>query len=107
MPFDIRTERYLVYNVNNLSKKVDELAAGLKATLRRSDYDSPVFSFVPELTTQDPSRFIVAPDEFVRQLSSAQSRANARETSCFSPRRWRARTGAWSRSGSRVTRRWA
>jgi len=72
MPFDIRTERYLLYDVDDLAKQIDPLAAGLKATLRGAEHDSPVFSFVPELESQDPSRFIVTPEEFRLQLQRAE-----------------------------------
>ena len=72
-PFDIRTERYLLYNRDDPSKDVGNLSAGLAATIRSNLYDSPIYTYLPDLGSQDVSRFIVAPERFVDRIRAAES----------------------------------
>ena len=72
-PFDIRTERYLLYDRDDPSKCVEDLVRGLQATVQSNLYDSPMYAYLPDLASQDVSRFIVAPERFVERIRAAQS----------------------------------
>jgi hypothetical protein len=72
-PFDIRTERYLLYDRDDPSKAIDLLSSGLEATVRSNLYDSPMFTFLPDLQSQDVSRFVVPPERFSDRIRAAES----------------------------------
>jgi hypothetical protein len=68
VPFDLKTDRYIVYDRENPAASVDLLASSIKDTIsamRSADRrpDSPVFLLLPELAPPDPAKLIVVPRE--------------------------------------------
>jgi hypothetical protein len=73
MPFDINSARYLQYDRDDPAKDVDDLVRGLQATVDSSSYDSPMYTYLPDLASQDVSRFVVAPEAFIERINAAKS----------------------------------
>ncbi len=73
VPFDLLTDRYLVYDKDAPAQALGGLIATLRATIRSKDRDSPVFQLLPNLEAQDPSRFLVVPDGFREEVEIAQA----------------------------------
>lgn len=72
VPFDLKTDRYLSYDVANPSSALEALTRGLRQTLNSEDKDSPVFQLLPELMEQDKSRFLAVPKDFREEVRRAQ-----------------------------------
>jgi tetratricopeptide (TPR) repeat protein len=65
IPFDLFTDRYLLYDVKDPAACLATLIQTIEATLRTSnETDSPVFSLLPGLVAQDAESFIVVPPRF-------------------------------------------
>lgn len=74
LPFDIQTDRYLAYNHEKPAESVPALVSGLRRTLASDNTDSPVFTLLPPLRTQDPGRFMVVHRDFRTDLMLAEGR---------------------------------
>ena len=62
--FDLKADRYLLYDPDNPAVAVDELVETIRATLKNESADSPVFQLLPGLTSFDPSKVVVVPLKF-------------------------------------------
>src|SRR5215208_3524988 len=78
VPFDLRTDRYLSYEVENPAAALDTLKEGLRQTLLSDDKDSPVFQLLPELKEQDKARFLAMPTDFQDEVERAINREEDR-----------------------------
>ncbi len=78
VPFDLRTDRYLSYEVENPAVALDRLREGLRQTLLSEDKDSPVFQLLPELNEQDKARFLAVPVDFQDEVERAIKREKNR-----------------------------
>lgn len=78
VPFDLSTDRYLAYPIDNPALSLAALRAALRETLLAEDADSPVFQLLPELGEQDRSRFRVVPPDFQADVQRARRQANPR-----------------------------
>ncbi len=73
-PFDLLTDRYLPYSIENPGTAKDELIAGLKASLASErETDSPIFQLLPSLAEADPSRHQIVPMDFREEVARAQA----------------------------------
>ncbi len=73
VPFDIATDRYLVYDPRRPELAVDNLAAGLAATLAdRTRIDSPIFRLLPSLRVPKLAELMPVPAGFADELRSAR-----------------------------------
>src|SRR6188768_2857473 len=73
-PFDILTDRYLEYSVDEPGKKLDELAAVIRATLTSArETDSPIFKMLPTLPELDPAAVQVVPTDFTDEVARAKA----------------------------------
>lgn len=71
-PFDLLTDRYLAYNINDPAKAKEELVRVIEATLAGSrETDSPVFKMLPSLREQDPSAIQVVPTDLLEEILRA------------------------------------
>jgi tetratricopeptide (TPR) repeat protein len=79
VPFDLKTDRYIAYERENLSAAVGPLAQSIKETLhvmakgtseRRPD--SPVFLLLPGLIPPDAAKLTIVPREFQEAIENAQ-----------------------------------
>jgi tetratricopeptide repeat protein len=74
-PFDLLTDRYFVYDRNDLSKGVPGLAQTLRETLASGTQDSPVFQLLPKLRPHTRAELAPVPREFCEAVERAlQSR---------------------------------
>jgi hypothetical protein len=78
VPFDLKTDRYLSYEVENPASALETLKEGLRQTLLSEDKDSPVFQLLPELEEQDKSRFLVVPSDFQEEVERAMNQEKPR-----------------------------
>ena len=72
VPFDLKTDRYLAYDNDNLGKDVDLLSESIKATMRSNQPDSPVFMMLPKLVSQNPEDFLAIPADFSKEVYVAK-----------------------------------
>jgi hypothetical protein len=73
-PFDILTDRYLEYSVDEPGKKLDELVGVIRATLTSPrETDSPIFKMLPTLPELDPAAVQVVPTDFTEEVARAKA----------------------------------
>lgn len=72
-PFDLRTDRYLAYDLANPAASVAPLAAALRATIDSDRVDSPVYQVLPSLCPPDPAVLRVVPGEFREAVDQAEA----------------------------------
>jgi hypothetical protein len=69
-PFDILTDRYLQYSIDDPGKKKGELAEVIRATLASPrETDSPIFKMLPTLPEIDPAAVQVVPTDFTEEVA--------------------------------------
>jgi hypothetical protein len=73
VPFDILTDRYLVYNVYKPEAALQQLTDTLVATLASEKTDSPVFKMLPTLPEVDPDTIRVLPKDLVEEMERAKA----------------------------------
>ena len=73
VPFDLKTDRYLGYDKDELGKEKDvaALTKAIRETIASDDVDSPVFQLLPELVPVDPKDLIVVPRLFSEEVAHA------------------------------------
>lgn len=73
-PFDILTDRFLEYEIDNPAAARDKLIDIINASLKSEcDTDSPIFMMVPCLSEADPSAMCVVPMGFREKVKRAQA----------------------------------
>jgi hypothetical protein len=73
-PFDLSTDRYLKYPVDDPAAVLDDLVATISAGLNGPrETDSPVFQLLPHLAEADPSEVTVVPLEFAEEVARAEA----------------------------------
>src|SRR6185295_2341127 len=72
-PFDLQTDRYMVYDKNDPAASLQLLIKALKQTLASPDQDSPVFRSLPNMKPQDRSKFLAVPTDFIEEVELADS----------------------------------
>ena len=70
-PFDLQTDRYVVYEKENPAHSLELLVEALRQTLSSDTLDSPVFHLLPGLAVQDPGRFLPVPLGFQEAVEAA------------------------------------
>jgi hypothetical protein len=80
-PFDLQTDRYFDYRLLDLIQRPREVAARLATALRKTmnQYraDSPVFKLMPQLESEDRSRFLSVPEDFREEVERARRQRHA------------------------------
>jgi hypothetical protein len=77
-PFDILTDKYLEYDINNPGATKDKLTKMLTASLNSErEMDSPVFKMLPNLSEADPSSAQSVPGDFREEVDRAR-KANSK-----------------------------
>ena len=106
VPFDLKTDRYILYDRENPAAAVDLLARSIKETIqamRSSERraDSPVFLLLPELSPSNPAKLTVVPKEFQEAAEKAENDAtNGRTTLALLGEE--AKRNCWAREGLRL-----
>jgi hypothetical protein len=73
VPFDILTDRYLVYDLDRPECAVQKLTDTLIATLASEKTDSPVFKMLPTLPEVDPDTIRVLPKDLAEEVERAKA----------------------------------
>jgi hypothetical protein len=76
-PFDLQTDRYLLYDPANLAGKLDAFVEALRSTLASTVKDSPVFQLLPRLKPHDRYALMVVPWDFQEDVERAQKARRA------------------------------
>jgi len=76
VPFDLRTDRYLVYDERAPAASAERLAAAVTQSLLADNADSPVFLLLPALKPSDPELFRPVPEEFTESVRRAERHAD-------------------------------
>jgi hypothetical protein len=73
-PFDITTDRYVPYQINEPAAACAALTATIKATLASArEADSPVFKMLPDLPEVDPAAIQAVPTDFGEDVARARA----------------------------------
>lgn len=72
VPFDLKTDRYLMYDPESPGGATDILAAALRLTLDSQSADSPVYQLLPGLEPADPNTVLVVPLDFREEVERAE-----------------------------------
>jgi hypothetical protein len=70
-PFDLQTDRYFEYDLNDLAGNVEALAQGIRATLAERR-DSPVFLMLENLKPHARGDLVRVPDDFREEVEIAR-----------------------------------
>lgn len=77
-PFDLMTDRYLAYDIDDPAKAKDDLVRVIRATRDGArETDSPVFKMLPALREQDLSAIQVVPVDLLEEISRAAAAGSA------------------------------
>jgi hypothetical protein len=99
IPFDLLTERYLLYDKDNPGGSVAALITGLRATIDSDEIDSPVISLMQqELVTPVMSRLLAPPADFHEEVRRAVQDGRTGDLSLFAEEATRLQ---WAREGLR------
>ena len=72
--FDIQTDRYFSYQVNNPGAALQNLVETIKATLKSDrPTDSPIFNLLPTLPEVEPAHVQVLPNDYREEVDRAAS----------------------------------
>jgi len=75
-PFDLQTDRYLLYEAGNPAgdngKMVADLASALRSTLAAEPPSSPVFQLLPALKPHDRQSLVRVPGDFAEDVERAR-----------------------------------
>jgi hypothetical protein len=75
VPFDLKTDRYLEYDVADPGASLAMLVRGLKETKASNRVDSPVFRSLPGLKETERSKLSAVPADFADEVNLAASKA--------------------------------
>jgi hypothetical protein len=101
-PFDLQTDRYLVYDAANPDATVAELARVLKETLGNQRTDSPVYQLLPQLKAPDPAVLRVVPQDFGEEVQIAFRQSRRGDLRLLA---YEARNRPWGSEGLRAVGR--
>jgi hypothetical protein len=109
VPFDLKTDRYVVYDrkdpaaaVERLARSIGDTISGMQDPDRTAD--SPVFLLLPELAPTDPARLMVVPKEFQEAVERAEN-DGSNGPATLALLREEAKRTAWAREGVRLVGR--
>jgi hypothetical protein len=98
-PFDLQTDRYLVYDRDNLAAAVAGLTQTLRETLASQDKDSPVFQLLPKLKPHPRAELAPVPLGFQEEVERA---LNSRDFGRLRLMAHEARSFEWHIEGLRL-----
>lgn len=77
VPFDLRTDRYVVYDEHDPAASCELLARAVTQSLAGEGVDSPVFLLLPTLAPSDPDDLHPVPAEFTEAVRGAERAGDA------------------------------
>jgi hypothetical protein len=73
VPFDLLTDRYCAYDIDDPKSALPKLVEMVKATLLSDrETDSPIFKMLPTLSEADPTDVLVVPLDFSEEVERAR-----------------------------------
>lgn len=73
IPFDLLTDRYCAYNIDNPAEDLTKLIEMVTATIRSDrETDSPIFKMLPTLAEADPVDVQIVPVDFREEVERAR-----------------------------------
>jgi hypothetical protein len=81
VPFDLKTDRYFEYRLDDLAGSLPELIRRLKCTIDSQDRDSPIFQLLPKLEEYDHEVFLPVPLDFREAVEHAAANLQAGDLS--------------------------
>jgi hypothetical protein len=73
IPFDLLTDRYCAYNIDNPAEDLPKLVEMVTATLKSDrETDSPIFKMMPVLAEADPDNVQIVPLDFREEVERAR-----------------------------------
>jgi hypothetical protein len=73
-PFDLQTDRFMLYDAGQPEKSVEKLTKSIKDTLVASGIDSPVYKMLPSLPPPSPTVLRVVPQDFREAVDYAAAK---------------------------------
>ena len=73
--FDLSTDRYMPYDLENPADSRDKLIEVITATLQSENKDSPVFKLLPGLTNTDPDNVVIVPLRYREKIKRCKKAA--------------------------------
>jgi hypothetical protein len=73
-PFDLQTDRYLEYNLENPGASVERFAQALNSTLA-GERDSPIFTLLRDLKPHGRGQLVKVPEDFREEVERARNSA--------------------------------
>ncbi|HEV7609876.1 MAG TPA: tetratricopeptide repeat-containing protein [Steroidobacteraceae bacterium] len=74
VPFDLKTDRYLEYNLKKLGDSVPELTKAIQETRKATNIDSPVYLLLPELRPPGTGKLRAVAEKFREAVIKAAER---------------------------------
>ena len=99
VPFDVKTDRYFEYQLNDLAGSLPKLIAALRSTIDSEDRDSPIFQLLPKLEEYDHEVFLPVPLDFRESVELAAAEGRVGDLSLFAEE---AGSFEWATSGLRL-----
>jgi hypothetical protein len=99
VPFDLRTDRYLVYDHTQPKESVDDLSRAIAETRGGTRKDSPVFLSLPGLAEQDRSLLMPIPQGFAEEVAQAKEKRDVAHLALLAGE---ASTFTWALEGCRA-----
>jgi len=76
VPFDLKTDRYLVYDSDDPGASIEALTEAIDASIQAENVDSPVFLLLPALKPSDPEGLRPVPRGFSEAVQIAERQAD-------------------------------
>jgi tetratricopeptide (TPR) repeat protein len=83
VPFDLKTDRYFEYRLNDLAGSLPKLIAALRSTIDSEDRDSPIFQLLPKLEEYEHEVFLPVPLDFRESVELAAAEGRVGDLSLF------------------------
>jgi hypothetical protein len=99
VPFDLKTDRYFEYRLEDLAGSLPKLIAALKSTIDSADRDSPIFQLLPKLEEYDHEVFLALPLDFREAVEGAAAAGQAGDLSLLAEE---ASSFEWAITGLRL-----
>jgi hypothetical protein len=102
VPFDLKTDRYLAYDLADPSGSAAKLRETIDATLQSQNADSPVYQLLPDLEPRDGAAYVSTPREFSEAVERARASGDRARLALLADE---ARSERWHLPGERLVGR--
>jgi len=100
--FDLKTDRFLSYDVRNPAQSLHSFVSAVRATLDSETTDSPLFRALPNLVPVSMDQVVAVPSQFREDLQAAETGSSSSSLRLFSDE---VRELPWALEGLRLVGR--